>query len=219
MNEIKIKCDAPHWIALKNLVKIQGKLKKLSSENFNKLFKSITENGFCEPFVVWKDKENKLNLISGNQRLTVLLEAERMEWKVPEKFPAVQVQAENLKEAKKILLSLASTFGKTDKEDFDIFLKENEFAEEEIAPIVNFPDFQIEVLEKDGNEKTEPIYTMENTGELITLKIPFFPEDYSEASGLLDKAFLKTKEEGKSESLSDTFILVFKEWLKNNESK
>ena len=35
----------------------------------------MSENGFCEPFVIWKDEEKKPVVIGGNQRLKALLKS------------------------------------------------------------------------------------------------------------------------------------------------
>lgn len=99
-------------IELSKLYEFQGDLKQLSKENYNKLRKSIIDNGFAEPFVVWEDgKENKIYVVGGNQRLKVLSSMKNAGEEIHDSYPCNFVECENRWHAKKLLLSLASQYG------------------------------------------------------------------------------------------------------------
>lgn len=99
---------------LEKLEPLQGPLKSLSEENFNRLKKSILEEGFFMPLSLWHNGKS-LKILDGHQRVRVLCWLRDHGWLVP-KIPAIMILAKNLKVAKKRLLLITSSFGKFERE-------------------------------------------------------------------------------------------------------
>jgi DNA modification methylase len=93
---------------------LQGELKDLSQENYNKLKNSILKHGFNIPVFVWNGY-----LLDGHQRQRVLLQEG---WNV--EVPYVEIEAETELEAKEILLKITSQYGKITLEGLDDFYPE-----------------------------------------------------------------------------------------------
>jgi DNA modification methylase len=93
---------------------LQGELKDLSQENYNKLKNSILKHGFNIPVFVWNGY-----LLDGHQRQRVLLQEG---WNV--EVPYVEIEAETELEAKEILLKITSQYGKITMEGLDDFYPE-----------------------------------------------------------------------------------------------
>ena len=110
MKKVDIKCKGSSMVALKDLKELQGDLKELSEENYSKLKAIILDLGFIAPFFVWNYKGVK-RCIDGHQRLTTLRCMKEEGIKVPAKFPCVEIEAKNLKQAKKMILAVSSNYG------------------------------------------------------------------------------------------------------------
>lgn len=106
--------DLPH-LPLSSLVGLQGNLKDLSVDNYNKLKKSITENGIIVPFFVWQSPDGN-KLLDGHQRKRVLTK-EGYKGNVP----VVYIEADNLQDAKQKLLVISSQYGRITQEGYDEF--------------------------------------------------------------------------------------------------
>jgi hypothetical protein len=94
-------------------VPFQGELKELSEREYNKLKKSITENGLIVPFFVWSETGK---LLDGHQRLRVFT---REGWVMD--VPVVYVSAVDELDAKRKLLVISSQYGKVTQEGWDAF--------------------------------------------------------------------------------------------------
>ena len=142
---------------------------------------------------------------------------------MPEKFPAVEVKADNLKQAKKILLSLASTFGKIDKHQLENFVFDNDFKLEDIKDFVNFPelgsDFKLPNIE---TERTGGVQTnvtegdSEEEGAIRIMKIPFLSEDFDKALSLLNRVYDKMKVKDMASSHGEVIMLLMQLWDNDN---
>jgi hypothetical protein len=104
--------DLPH-VPISALVPFQGELKELSEREYNKLKKSITENGLIVPFFVWSETGK---LLDGHQRLRVFA---REGWVMD--VPVVYVSAVDELDAKRKLLVISSQYGKVTQEGWDAF--------------------------------------------------------------------------------------------------
>ena len=214
MSQIQIKCSGTLNVSLDNLIDIQGDLKNITDENLDKLLGTMRENGFCEPFVVWKDEEKKLVVISGNQRLKALKKARELNWTLPSSFPAVEVKAESYKEAKKMLLSLASYYGRADKLKLEEFILSNDFDLKETISLIEFPDITFK-LEDNPKEQLESA-----DGSLEYISFPFFREDYIEAKELWDNCFnLLFQNDGEIQTTTDAFLFILKYFYERNKPK
>lgn len=113
--------DSFKRIDYQKLIPMQGALKSLSVENFEKLKKSILTHGFFVPVFLWNNgKETKL--CDGHQRLRVLTKMAEEGYTIP-KIPYGIIPAKDEKEAKEKLLLIVSQFGQVDKQGLYEFMQ------------------------------------------------------------------------------------------------
>jgi hypothetical protein len=144
---VKISFIKTEYLLLTELNEFQGKLKELSKINYNKLRKSILDNGFSEPFVVWEcAKEKKIYVLGGNQRLKVLTEMKNAREDIPEKYPCNFIECESKWAAKKLLLALASQYGHVTEDGLYEFSIENEFNGDFLKENFEFPGLDLELF-------------------------------------------------------------------------
>lgn len=106
--EIQIKCNGSDYIDIDKLMDFQEEIKSISLENLEKLKNNIKTNGFILPLCVWKN-----NILDGHQRKKAILELVKEGWKISN-IPIIKIQAETEKDAKKIVIDLASQYGDID---------------------------------------------------------------------------------------------------------
>ena len=117
---------------------LQGDLKDLSKENYNKLKNVLIKRGFRVPLFLWKDPNyrqevetngeplNSLDikpvyyLMDGHQRQRVMIK-ENMS---PYEVPYILIDAKDEKEARAQLLEISSQYGTITQEGFDTFTAE-----------------------------------------------------------------------------------------------
>lgn len=105
-----IKIDKVNWREFKF---IQSKdFKEISKDDFEKLKTSIKTNNFIEPFFVWEN-ENTIYCCNGKHRCLALDIIANEGYAVPELLPAVFIDAENKKEAAKLVAIYSSQYAKT----------------------------------------------------------------------------------------------------------
>lgn len=93
---------------------LQGPLKSLSEDDFEKLKKSILEEGFFAPLFLWHSGKS-IKIIDGHQRVRVLQKLREEGVTIP-KIPAVTIYAKNKAQALKRLLLTTSAFGKIQRD-------------------------------------------------------------------------------------------------------
>jgi len=102
---------------------LQGKLKKLKPENYEKLKNVLTTRGFRVPLFLWHEElPNIYWLMDGHGRQKVMM-SENM---TPYEVPYVLIDAANIKEAKAQLLEITSQYQTITKEGFAEFTLELE---------------------------------------------------------------------------------------------
>ena len=130
MIEIKVNCKGTDYFSLDDLNILQDtkgfKLKELSKDNFEKLKNRIEKKGFWFPFFVWHcKKENKWYYTDGTQRHKILSwMQESGEYKLPDKFPCVEIFAKDKKEAAEAILTQSVNYGKITDDGLYNFLNE-----------------------------------------------------------------------------------------------
>ena len=135
---LRVKSDL-ELIDVDDLEPLQGELKKLTDENFNKLRQSILEKGFKLVLHVWKNAGVNY-LIDGHQRAHVLKQIKKQGIDVP-KIPCAIIEAENYSQAKETVLLAVSQYGKIDKDGFEEFISGEDFNLDDF----DFPDFDFEM--------------------------------------------------------------------------
>lgn len=142
MQTIKITCDVKDRVDYKSIKPFQGKLKELSKENFEKIKKSILEEGFFMPIGVWEN-EGVLSCLDGHQRLLVLEWLENNGHKIP-LIPVFRIIADSFKNARKKLLHMVSQYGKVTGQGL------YEFSVEAEMGLADFDNFSIPDLNMDS---------------------------------------------------------------------
>lgn len=104
--------DLPH-VPVTALEPFQGNLKELTAREYNKLKKSLQENGVIVPFFVWQETGK---LLDGHQRQRVFM---REGWHVD--VPVVYISADDVQDAKRKLLVISSQYGKVTQDGWDEF--------------------------------------------------------------------------------------------------
>ena len=145
---MKITYIKTEYCNIDDLNEFQGELKKLTKENFNKLWKSIQESGFSEPFVVWQDKKKEIWVLGGNQRLRVLTERKKEGEEIP-LVPCNFVKLESRRAAKKLLLALASQYGEVTEEGLYKYAMENEFDIDFLKDNYSFPGIDLDEFDQE----------------------------------------------------------------------
>ena len=148
MQKIKVKVDKSiPMMDIDEMQDFQGDLKTLSHEAMEKLQRSILEKGFRIPVFIWKK-----NILDGHQRMTAVKELLRTgvyELK-DNTLPYIEIQADDERDAKEMLLAISSSYGKMTGDGLTQFMELAEIEWEDIADIVDFPDINLEAM-SDGS--------------------------------------------------------------------
>lgn len=167
---IRIECEAADLIELDELSGFQGELKALSDEDRAKLRNVILEYGFSAPIIAWRDAD-KRHVLDGHQRMKVLHGLREEGYSIPP-LPVAWVAAGSKAEAKRKLLTIASSYGRTTREGLDAFLEEIAAPLLDIVPEVRLPDLP-SVAETPTNElearEPEEVERVSERGDLWEL--------------------------------------------------
>ena len=208
IDEMKIHAKKIEQINWKSLIDIQGDVKQITPESMEKMIKSLEKNGFCDPFIFWKNPASDEKIcLAGNQRLKALKEMENAGKKIPAKLPGIPIPAKSEKQARKILLSLASTFGEVQQDELDNFIEISELDPVEIQESTNF----VEILDKDPDEKAEKPIKADVFIEY--LKLPFTKDDIPVVHSNLELALKKLDKTDGVSSESDVVMYLLNKFL------
>ena len=119
-SEVRITCEGALTVPLSSLKDLQGDLKLLSQENYEKLRGLIILHGFSAPFNVWRFAD-AFYILDGHQRFRTLKRLQYEGCKIP-KLPVNLVEAKNVQEAMQKLLGMASQFGSFSKQGTEDFI-------------------------------------------------------------------------------------------------
>ena len=161
--EIRVTCKGAALAELSDLVPIQGDLKSLSKEDFEKLKKSILRYGITFPFFVWR-RNGKLALVDGTQRDRVLREIQKEGYRIP-KLPVDFIEAKSEKEAKEKILLLSSQYGKMTNDSLYEFIEEGGLDFPDLKEILDLPQINFGVFER--GYRPEPLGEFPSVGEDI----------------------------------------------------
>jgi site-specific DNA-methyltransferase (adenine-specific) len=125
METIRNRIIKNELVDIEKLTPFQGKLKTLDDKNFNKLRKSIVEEGFSFTVHVWQN-DKTIYIIDGHQRVSVLTQMRKQGIKVPP-ISCAFVSAETYRDAKKLVLLAISQYGKIQKDGFLEFVDGEDF--------------------------------------------------------------------------------------------
>lgn len=103
-------------VKIGDAIPVQGDLKVLTKENYDKLKKSIEDDGFYLPIFVW-EKDGDFYLLDGHSRQKVMV---KEGWDV--EVPYVAVEAEDYDEARRKILYISSQYGVITEDGFNDFV-------------------------------------------------------------------------------------------------
>lgn len=154
---VRINCTADSFLPFESIEILQGNFKSLSEANYKKLRKQILDNGIVSPIHVWPN-DGKHSCLDGTQRLRTLKQMQTEGYSIPD-VPVTEIQAPDLKTAKKILMSLASQYGEVVGEGFMEFISDMGFSTlKEVDDSFRFPELDFDALGdeflKDHTDKT-----------------------------------------------------------------
>ena len=151
MESIEINCKAADILPIDRILEFQGKLKKLSKKNKEKLKASILKHGFIAPLFVW-DNAGDYSLLDGHQRLATLISMRQEGYDIP-LLPVVYVEASNEADAKAKLLQITSQYGEFSLDGIMDFTDGLDFDFEEIR--LTDGDFNIGCYDVEGIDAPE----------------------------------------------------------------
>lgn len=154
MNEnkhLKIRCGGEAYLSLNELNFFQKKLKTIDKTEYDKLKKSLIQDGLPLCFHVWfDDKKQRYELIDGHHRWLVLCELEKEGWFIPP-IPCNKVIAKNKKEAAKIVLISNSRYAKINQESLAEFMIDFELEVPDLE-LLDFPDLNLDDFKLENND-------------------------------------------------------------------
>jgi len=179
MKRIKVMCTGEIQVDYRVLKDLQltesGKsLKKTSPDKINKLALSISEYGIVNNLQVWIDGDD-IYCFDAHHRKMAFAQLEAEGWEIPD-LPATRCLAENIKEAKKLLLLKESSNSWIDVSAIEDYLSDIQFDIEDARSMIEIPDFDWPDLNqnngkgKDLNKlPEEPKHIVIKKGDLIEL--------------------------------------------------
>jgi hypothetical protein len=133
------------------LTPLQGGLKTMTDENFNKLRKSLIEKGFQFTIHVW-ESGGVIYIIDGHQRVHVMQQLRKEGYEIPQ-LNCAFVKAANYSEAKELIFYAISQYGKIDKTGYDDFTLGENFDMWKF----DLPDFKLELPPENNDVPPNPM--------------------------------------------------------------
>lgn len=167
IKQIQIHCKGTSILPLDSLQNFQGNLKELRESEYKKLRKSIEKYGFRFPIFVWKNY-----ILDGHQRIFTLKKMISEGWSI-DPIPIVEIEAENEREAKHLVLLISSRYGHVTDWGLYEFIMTSELNFDELKEEIDLPEIDFEKFEKSYfDEKGEPgIVPEKDENILIRLSI------------------------------------------------
>jgi len=160
---ISIRCHGSHSVDIDELIPLQGSLKQLTKENYEKLKKVVLDLGFSEPISAWfEDRTTQWHVLNGHQRLNVLRGMRAEGYFVPP-IPISSVEAKDIQEAKKKVLTLTSQYGEITDEGLYEFLSDASVDWQWAKENLRLPEIDMSTF--DASYFTEPGVLPEISGD------------------------------------------------------
>lgn len=151
-NPIVINCKSADLLSLDKIVEFQGKLKKLTEANRNKLINSICLEGFIAPLFLWDD-DGEYKVLDGHQRVKTLIWMRQKGWDIP-LLPVDYIKAENEKDARGKLLKITSQYGEFDLDELGFWLDD---LDDDIAESIRLVNDEMDLAINAGMGETVTI--------------------------------------------------------------
>lgn len=143
MKVVRISCKGEIELPLKEFTLLQGNLKTLSTENYEKLKSRILQRGFSFPIFIWPNEGTNF-ILDGHHRVMVMRKLEEEGYVIPP-IPACRIEAENIGEAKLKLLECDSNYAKVNADGYLEFTAEIDMSEAKNQ--IDIPDFDMGLLD------------------------------------------------------------------------
>lgn len=145
--KIKVTVKGADTVDYKNISDFQDELKVISEDDLVRLKNEIIEYGFNSPIHVWK-QGNALHNLDGHQRVHALRALESEGYEIPP-VPVDYVEAKSKRQAKHILLSRVSQYGKTTPQGLYAFMADANMPMDEVKESFSIPDMDVGKFEKE----------------------------------------------------------------------
>lgn len=133
---MKITCDVKTTRKITELKPFQGDIKSMKPKDRQKLISLLETYGIRFPFYVWGD-----NIINGHQRQDVLIN----DFGYTGEVPVVEIEAENEKEAKELVLVATSQHGRFNIEELQEFTADLNMEDLDGISLVDGPNINLEI--------------------------------------------------------------------------
>lgn len=150
METIKIAVKTKDTLSIDLLTPLQGDLKILQNDNYEKLKNEILQDGFSFSIFVWENiSDAKIYIIDGHQRYATLQRMKEEGYAIPQ-IPVVFVEADNLDHAKRKVLAAASQYGSFNQNGAEQFISSitnmslHELQEKFVLPNINMEEIHFD---------------------------------------------------------------------------
>jgi len=141
---------------------------------YRKLRKSIEKYGFRFPIFVWGNM-----ILDGHQRMLVIKKMVSEGWSVGD-IPVVEVEAENEKEAKKLVLLISSRYGHVTDEGLYEFIITSELNFDELKKEIDLPEINFKQFEQ--SYFTDKLQDAEPQIDKMICKCPICGQEHQQPS-------------------------------------
>ena len=117
-----------------------NELKEVSGRDVSKLKRAIVSEGFCFPIEIWEGHDY---VIDGRGRDQALRELEQEGYAIPD-LPVIEIRADDLSHAKRLVLMRSSQHGQFTQAAYDRFVDDIDVAG--LEELVSIPGIDIGVL-------------------------------------------------------------------------
>jgi hypothetical protein len=149
MSEIRVTCKTADSLPYERIELLQGRLKKRTDVQIEKICRSIIKHGWAFPEFIWEN-EGRNYCLDGHGRQAAIPCLIEMGYTIPP-IPVVFIEAKNRDEAKELLLKCISQYGTVTQEGFAEFADFTfDFADFEI------PDITFDGLTMGGEDEDQP---------------------------------------------------------------
>lgn len=213
--QIRITCDTKLRIPYNQLHGIQGGLKILTAENFEKLRKQILREGVTFAIHVWKQVSKskgktvvKWWIVDGHGRHIVITTLIEKDGYSCAPLPCVEIEAKSFEDAKRKVLAASSSYHSMTKDGLYEFMSGSgitiEQLEEYTLPEIDFQEFKMEFYdspekasEKDGKETVT--FDAYKNAAVKQIVLYFASADYEKVVKRLDQLAAEMKLEDYSQ--------------------